>query len=130
MSTYDASIKRALLPQQNDLRRHKEYCSADAEKLATVGRLLGHQVRQGLGVHGAVARRQTVSPEAVINTSLLPGLSAKAGIALCSPEGKQCYCAIHVRRLAGQEFDAIMLTRKPHANEVAAWPVAWRQALP
>jgi hypothetical protein len=30
---------------------------------------------------------------------------------------------------AGQEFGAIMLTRKPHASEVAAWPVDWRQAL-
>jgi hypothetical protein len=30
---------------------------------------------------------------------------------------------------AGQEFGAIMLTRKPHASEVAAWPVGWRQAL-
>jgi len=30
---------------------------------------------------------------------------------------------------AGQEFGAIMLTRKPHAREVAAWPVDWRQAL-
>jgi hypothetical protein len=29
----------------------------------------------------------------------------------------------------GQEFGAIMLTRKPHASEVAAWPVDWRQAL-
>jgi hypothetical protein len=30
---------------------------------------------------------------------------------------------------AGQEFGAIMLTRKPHAGEVATWPVDWRQAL-
>jgi hypothetical protein len=30
---------------------------------------------------------------------------------------------------AGQEFGAIMLTRKPHASGVAAWPVDWRQAL-
>jgi len=45
MATYGASINKALLPQQNDLRDHKEHCSADPEKLATVGRLLGHQVR-------------------------------------------------------------------------------------
>jgi phage replication-related protein YjqB (UPF0714/DUF867 family) len=45
MAKYDASIKRALLPQQNNLRGHKEHCSADPEKLATVGRLLGHPVR-------------------------------------------------------------------------------------
>ena len=45
MATYDALINRALLPQQDDLRKHKEHCSADPEKLVTVGRLLGHQVR-------------------------------------------------------------------------------------
>ena len=37
--------KRALLHEQDDLIKHKEHCSADPEKLATVGRALGHQVR-------------------------------------------------------------------------------------
>ncbi len=45
MATYDASIKKALDPQQDDLIKHKEHCSADPEKLATAGRALGHQVR-------------------------------------------------------------------------------------
>jgi phage replication-related protein YjqB (UPF0714/DUF867 family) len=45
MATYDASIKRALLHEQDDLINHKEHCSADPEKLATVGRALWHQVR-------------------------------------------------------------------------------------
>jgi phage replication-related protein YjqB (UPF0714/DUF867 family) len=45
MAVYGASIKKALDPQQKDLINHKEHCSADAEKLATVGRALGHQVR-------------------------------------------------------------------------------------
>jgi phage replication-related protein YjqB (UPF0714/DUF867 family) len=45
MATYDASIKKALSPQQADLIDRKEHCSADREKLETVGRLLGHQVR-------------------------------------------------------------------------------------
>jgi len=45
MAIYNASIKRALDPQQKDLIAHKEHCSADSEKLATVGRALGHQVR-------------------------------------------------------------------------------------
>jgi phage replication-related protein YjqB (UPF0714/DUF867 family) len=45
MATYDASIKKALSPQQADVIDHKEPCSADREKLETVGRLLGHQVR-------------------------------------------------------------------------------------
>src|SRR5262245_49048230 len=45
MATYGASIKRALLHEQDDLIDHKEHCSADPEKLATIGRALGHQVR-------------------------------------------------------------------------------------
>jgi phage replication-related protein YjqB (UPF0714/DUF867 family) len=45
MAAYDAWIKKALDPQQNDLVKHKEHCSADPKKLATVGRALRHQVR-------------------------------------------------------------------------------------
>jgi hypothetical protein len=45
MATYDASVRTALSPQQQDLIDHKEHCSADPEKLATVGCALGHQVR-------------------------------------------------------------------------------------
>lgn len=45
MASYDALIKKALLPQQDGLRKHKEHCSADSDKIATVGRLLGHQIR-------------------------------------------------------------------------------------
>jgi len=43
MATYDASVKEAL-PSQTALT-DREHCSADAEKLATVGRARGHQVR-------------------------------------------------------------------------------------
>ena len=45
MTTYDASVKKALTASQQDLINHKEHCSADPEKLATVGREGGHQVR-------------------------------------------------------------------------------------
>ena len=45
MVTYDASIKLALDPEQDDLIKRREHCSADREKLETAGRLLGHQVR-------------------------------------------------------------------------------------
>lgn len=45
MATYDASVKKALSPEQKDLIDHKEHCSADPDKLATIGRALGHQVR-------------------------------------------------------------------------------------
>jgi co-chaperonin GroES (HSP10)/phage replication-related protein YjqB (UPF0714/DUF867 family) len=44
MATYDASVKKAQ-SSQRDLKRHKEHCSADPKKLATIGRALGHQVR-------------------------------------------------------------------------------------
>jgi phage replication-related protein YjqB (UPF0714/DUF867 family) len=45
MATYRASVRKALSPQQEDLIKQKEHCSADPEKLATVRRALGHQVR-------------------------------------------------------------------------------------
>jgi phage replication-related protein YjqB (UPF0714/DUF867 family) len=45
MATYDASVKKALTASQRDLIDHKEHCSADPVKLATVGRERGHQVR-------------------------------------------------------------------------------------
>src|SRR5262245_22740679 len=45
MATYDVSIKRAQRPEQQDLIDNREHCSTDPEKLATVGRDLGHQVR-------------------------------------------------------------------------------------
>jgi phage replication-related protein YjqB (UPF0714/DUF867 family) len=45
MATYEASVEKALSPQQEDLLKQEEHCSADPEKLATVGRALGHQVR-------------------------------------------------------------------------------------
>jgi phage replication-related protein YjqB (UPF0714/DUF867 family) len=45
MATYDASVKKALTASQQDLIDHKEHCSADPEKRATVGRECRHQVR-------------------------------------------------------------------------------------
>jgi len=45
MAFYHASVKKALTASQQDLIDHKEHCSADPEKLATVGRALGHQLR-------------------------------------------------------------------------------------
>jgi phage replication-related protein YjqB (UPF0714/DUF867 family) len=45
MATYDASIRIANNSSQQDLIKQEEHCSADPEKLATVGRALGHQVR-------------------------------------------------------------------------------------
>jgi phage replication-related protein YjqB (UPF0714/DUF867 family) len=45
MATYNASVKKALTACQQDLIDHKEHCSADPVKLATIGRECGHQVR-------------------------------------------------------------------------------------
>src|SRR6266508_452514 len=45
MATYHTSVKRALTASQQDLIDHKEHCSTDPVKLATVGRERGHQVR-------------------------------------------------------------------------------------
>src|SRR5215470_16609689 len=45
MANYHASVKKALTASQQDLIDHKEHCSADPVKLATVGRECGHQVR-------------------------------------------------------------------------------------
>ena len=45
MATCDASIKKALRPEQDDLIDHEEHCSADPDKLATIGRARRHQIR-------------------------------------------------------------------------------------
>src|SRR5262249_27469767 len=45
MATYEASVKKALTASQQDFIDHKEHCSVDPVKLATVGRERGHQVR-------------------------------------------------------------------------------------
>lgn len=45
MASYHTSVKRALTASQHDLIDHKEHRSADPEKLATVGRAVGHQLR-------------------------------------------------------------------------------------
>jgi phage replication-related protein YjqB (UPF0714/DUF867 family) len=44
MATFDASIKR-VRSSQEDLKRHREHCSADPQRLAAIGRAVGHQVR-------------------------------------------------------------------------------------
>jgi phage replication-related protein YjqB (UPF0714/DUF867 family) len=45
MATYAASINRALQPSQEQLVDHRERCSADPDKLATIGCAVGQQVR-------------------------------------------------------------------------------------
>ncbi|HEY9802272.1 MAG TPA: poly-gamma-glutamate hydrolase family protein [Leptolyngbyaceae cyanobacterium] len=45
MATYNASVKMALLSSQTTLINRQERCSADPEKLTTIGRANGHQIR-------------------------------------------------------------------------------------
>jgi phage replication-related protein YjqB (UPF0714/DUF867 family) len=45
MATYRASIRQAVLPTQDDLTTHPEHCSADPDRLATIGVGAGQQVR-------------------------------------------------------------------------------------
>jgi phage replication-related protein YjqB (UPF0714/DUF867 family) len=45
MATYNASIRKALRPEQDDLIDHAEHCSADPDKLATIGRARRQQIR-------------------------------------------------------------------------------------
>jgi hypothetical protein len=44
MPTYDTNVTRAF-DSQDPLRNDREHCSADPERLATIGRAQGHQVR-------------------------------------------------------------------------------------
>jgi phage replication-related protein YjqB (UPF0714/DUF867 family) len=45
MSTYPASIRQAVRPDQEELVTHPEHCSADPDRLATIGVEVGQQVR-------------------------------------------------------------------------------------
>ena len=45
MGTYEASVRRAQRPEQQDLIDHQEHCSADKDKLAAAGAGRGDQVR-------------------------------------------------------------------------------------
>ncbi len=44
MATYDAAIRRARASQE-DLKKRREHCSADPERLAAIGRAVRQQVR-------------------------------------------------------------------------------------
>jgi phage replication-related protein YjqB (UPF0714/DUF867 family) len=45
MSEYEALIRQARLPSQEDLVTHREHCSADPDRLAMIGAEVGQQVR-------------------------------------------------------------------------------------
>ncbi len=75
MATYETSVEKALSPQQEDLIKQEEHCSADPEKLATVGRAPGHQVRikrndSQYGLYTVSEARQE-SPDTVVRMGLV-----------------------------------------------------------
>jgi phage replication-related protein YjqB (UPF0714/DUF867 family) len=53
MGSYEASVRRALDPEQKDLLDHEEHCSADPERLAAAGAERGRQVRIQRGSIGS-----------------------------------------------------------------------------
>jgi len=64
MGSYEASVGRALDPEQKDLLDHEEHCSADPERLAAAGAERGHQVRiQRGGIGSALYTVSELRPE-------------------------------------------------------------------
>jgi phage replication-related protein YjqB (UPF0714/DUF867 family) len=45
MTSYDGRIKKSFRDEQPTLQMKPEHCSADPDKLATIGRAVGHQIR-------------------------------------------------------------------------------------
>jgi len=70
LRTYDASVRRAQRPEQDDLVAHQEHCSADPDRLATVGAGRGAQVRivRGEGQYAlfTVSEVRPESPDTVV----------------------------------------------------------------
>jgi phage replication-related protein YjqB (UPF0714/DUF867 family) len=61
VATFQAAVRRALSPEQQDLIDHAEHCSADPEALAAIGRASGHQVRVRLAADPNTFALYTVS---------------------------------------------------------------------
>ncbi len=96
VAAYIASVEPALSPSQQDLIDHDEHCSADPEKLATVGRAAGQQVR---------IKRS--SSEYALYTVSEPRQESPAAIVRMGPAG--------LGRLGtGEAFPATLGARVPH----------------
>jgi hypothetical protein len=70
LGTYEASVRRALDPEQQDLLDHEEHCSSDPQRLAAAGADCGHQVRiercgVGSGLY-TVSQLRPESPDTVV----------------------------------------------------------------
>ena len=70
MATYVVPVRKALADSQQDIIDHQEHCSADAARLATVGRALGHQVRikrnNGQYALYTVSEVRTENPDTIV----------------------------------------------------------------
>jgi len=70
LGTYEASVRRALDPEQQDLLDHEEHCSSDPQRLAAAGADCGHQVRIERGGVGSglytVSQLRPESPDTVV----------------------------------------------------------------
>jgi phage replication-related protein YjqB (UPF0714/DUF867 family) len=94
MATYDASIEKARRSQA-DLRKRREHCSADPDRLATIGRAAGHQVRVRRGDRDALYTVSEVRDER-------PDDVVRMG------EAGRC------RLGTSGEFDGVVDSRAPH----------------
>lgn len=45
MTSYNSRVKKLITDEQPTLKKKPEHCSADPDKLATIGRTIGHQIR-------------------------------------------------------------------------------------
>jgi phage replication-related protein YjqB (UPF0714/DUF867 family) len=64
LGTYEASVRRALDPEQQDLLDHEEHCSSDPQRLAAAGADCGHQVRvERCGVGSGLYTVRQLRPE-------------------------------------------------------------------
>jgi phage replication-related protein YjqB (UPF0714/DUF867 family) len=70
LGTYEASVRRALDPEQQDLLDHEEHCSSDPRRLAAAGADHGCQVRVERGGAGSglytVSQLRPESPDTVV----------------------------------------------------------------
>jgi phage replication-related protein YjqB (UPF0714/DUF867 family) len=95
MAAFDASIKRTL-PFQDDLKDHREHCSVDPGRLASIGRAVGHQVRVKL--NGEQYGLYTVSEAQPEDPDNIVRMGRAGRLRLGTPD----------------EFDAVVDAQVPH----------------
>jgi phage replication-related protein YjqB (UPF0714/DUF867 family) len=96
-ATYQTSVKKAVQDSQQDLIDNEEHCSADPDKLATVGCVLGQQVRI----------RRSSSQYALYTVSKEPRQESPDNIVRMGAGGRH-------RLGTSDEFAATLDSRVPH----------------